>query len=215
VSQAVGVDGYPRGWVAVAIADGAAELALCPSFADVLDAFPAAVAYGVDIPLGVGDEFPRAADRAARAFLGRRASSVFLTPPSPVLTAHDYADANRRMRRLTGSGLSRQSYALARKILEVEPVARGDERVFEVHPEVSFAALTGAHLPSKHTWNGFHARRSALAAAGIALGEDLPAAPLVDVVDAAVAAWSARRYAERRAEPLPAGREERLGTIWY
>jgi hypothetical protein len=41
------------------------------------------------------------------------------------------------------------------------------------------------------------------------------AAPLVDVLDTAVAAWSACRYADGRAEPLPAGRKERLGTIWY
>jgi predicted RNase H-like nuclease len=210
---AVGVDGWRRGWVAVALAAGAPRLALCASFADVLAAFPDAAAYGVDIPLGAG-AFPRPADAAARAFLGPRAASVFLTPPSSVLSVGDYAEANAEMRRLTGSGLSRQSYALARKILEVEPIARTDERVVEVHPEVSFHALAGVDLPSKHTWSGFHRRRSALASAGIDLPDDLPAAPLVDVLDAAVAAWSARRYATGRAEPLPAGREERLGTIW-
>ena len=34
-------------------------------------------------------------------------------------------------------------FAIAGKILEVEPVAAQDERVREVHPEVSFHALSG------------------------------------------------------------------------
>ncbi len=50
-------------------------------------------------------------------------------------------------------GISQQAWALRRKIREVAVSA--DSRVFEVHPEVSFAAMRGAALRySKRTWNG-------------------------------------------------------------
>ena len=35
-----------------------------------------------------------------------------------------------------------------------------------------------------------------------------------DLLDAAVVAWSARRYARREAVPLPDGYSERIGAIW-
>ena len=47
------------------------------------------------------------------------------------------------MARLSGKGISAQSYALRVKILEVEAVAESDTRVFEVQPEVSFRAMAG------------------------------------------------------------------------
>jgi hypothetical protein len=42
---------------------------------------------------------------------------------------------------------------------------------------------------------------------------DLPY-PTEDVLDAAVAAWSALRYARGEARPLPAGHSARIGAIW-
>ena len=67
------------------------------------------------------------------------ASSVFPTPPRAALVAATYVDARRVL-----PSLSAQSFALGKKILEVEGAL--EERVFEVHPEVSFAALAGGHL---------------------------------------------------------------------
>ena len=75
--------------------------------------------------------------------LGRRASAVFSVPPRAVLTTPDWRTANERSRALTGRGLTQQSFAIAGKILEVEPVAAQDERVREVHPGMSFHALAG------------------------------------------------------------------------
>ena len=213
--RAVGVDGYSRGWVAVSLVDGRFERhVVAPSLASVLAALPDAAAYGVDIPIGVAREYPRAADVAARALLGRRASTVFLTPPKAVLGARSFAEATERMRELTG-GLSRQAFALAAKILEVEPHALADERVIEVHPELSFYALAGTPLAaSKHTWTGFNRRRALLEHVGIVLPEELPGAPLVDVLDAAAAGWTAARYARREAVPVPEAVAGRIGAIW-
>jgi predicted RNase H-like nuclease len=98
------------------------------------------------------------------------------------------------------------------RILEIDRLAADDERVFEVHPEVSFRELVGRTLSAKRTASGASERRLALADAGIGV-PDLPY-PLEDVLDAAVAAWSAMRYATGVALPLPAGHRDRIGAIW-
>ena len=124
---------------------------------------------------------------------------MFFTPPRPALTAPSHAEATRLARQLTGFGISQQSYALATRILEVDEwITNAPCRVVEVHPEVSFAALIGrpADAPKK-TWAGMVQRRSALTAEGIIVaevtGEATIRAAVDDMLDAAVAAWTARR----------------------
>ena len=199
----LGVDGYARGWVAVALEEGRfATARTFRTFREVCAAFPQAVCLAVDIPVGPG---PRDADAAARRFVGPRWASVFPTPPREVIQLDDYAEAVR-----VYPSLSRQSFALFAKIREVaESLA---DHVVEVHPEVSFRALKGAYLEeSKTTWNGFMERRALLAATGIEIPDALPAGvPLVDVLDAAVAAWSAARHARGESSSLGD-----LPAIWY
>lgn len=104
-------------------------------------------------------------------------------------------------RELFGSGISQQSFALRKKIFEVDDwITTTTDRVVEVHPEVSFAALAGQPLAEpKSSWAGFQHRRHLLADAGLVLDGDLGLAGRRvapdDVLDAAVAAWSARRVA--------------------
>ena len=107
-------------------------------------------------------------------------------------------------------------------MIEADTIAASDERVFEVHPEVSFRHLAGDSLPwSKKSWNGLLLRRQLLADAGVALPERIPGvkgAAADDVVDAAVAAWSARRIATGVARPLPDPPQSvdgRQVAIWY
>ena len=212
--RVLGVDGYPRGWVAVVLEDGRfAGVELSRRFDELAAAD--AVAIGVDLPIGLPELARRPADDAARAFVAPLGSTVFPAPPLTVARSPDYASANALMRELTGRGLSRQTFALCARILEVAAVAEEDERVFEVHPEASFRELAQAPVrASKHSWSGFHVRRRLLARAGIELPDDLPHAPLIDTLDAAVAAWSADRYARGEAVPLPNGHTERIGAIW-
>ena len=115
--------------------------------------------------------------------------------------------------------LSAQSFALRKKIIEVDACL--EERVFEVHPEVSFAALADRQLLSpKRSWNGQMERRRLLAVAGIELPDELMAgqAAADDVLDAAVAAWSAGRKARGEAATLPPDppiQDGRPVAIWY
>ena len=208
--KVAGVDGCRGGWVAVALEDGRFSAArVVAAIVDVLADRELEV-VAVDMPIGLADYPPRAADLAAKAFLRPYGSRVFVAPSRAAAVTESYAEA-----RALQASLSAQAYALSAKIREVEEAS--DERVIEVHPEVSFAALARAPVAaSKRTWNGLHERLALLSGAGIELPPRLDgeAAP-DDVVDAAVAAWSAVRYARNEAEPLPEGHVDGIGAIWY
>jgi predicted RNase H-like nuclease len=159
-----------------------------------------------------------ACTRVRRAALAER---LFATPPAAVLAEDTYAEANAVAARLLGGKkISQQAWALRHNISRVAEVAASDERIIEVHPEVSFRALVGGHLAyAKTTWNGQALRKRTLEAAGIGLPDDLDeggTVPVADVLDAAAAAWSAWRYAQRRAESLPPGAMRGAQeVIWY
>ena len=210
-----GVDGYRKGWVAVALdPSGDVQVSTHPSFSEVLSSQARVIA--VDIPIDPPGLGVRATDAGARAFVGgSRASSVFPTPPRAALEARTFAEANEIARTITGKGISQQAFALGRKILEVHTLAEVDERVIEMHPEVSFRELAGEPvLESKHTAGGLARRRELLSAAGIVLPGAVPGVPETDLLDAAAGAWTAARYAEGRASAFPPDHRERLGAIW-
>ncbi|MFF8937568.1 DUF429 domain-containing protein [Streptomyces paradoxus] len=103
---------------------------------------------------------------------------------------------------------ARRGRSLAPKLLEARACRLADERIHEVHPEVSFRALAdGVPLPyATKTWRGQNARRHLLAAAGLTLPDELGEAdgiPVDDVLDAAAAAWSAHRIALGVAGRIP------------
>lgn len=206
----VGVDGCPDGWVAVVLADDAVDVVHVPT-AEGLDALvPAGSIVAVDIPMWFPTVPPRRSEVAARAVLGaKRASSIFPTPIRAAIDAPDHATANAISRERTGRGVSAQAYALTAKIREVD-VWRARTRldVREVHPETSFALLLdGPAVHAKKTWSGMGERRRALAGVGIDLtpfeGRALGRAAVDDVIDAGVAAWTARRIARGEAQRLP------------
>jgi predicted RNase H-like nuclease len=145
----IGVDGCRGGWL-VATADASlsalsfslvADLASLVARAEAGDAIIA-----IDMPIGLGDDGPRACDLAARRLLGRpRASSVFPAPCRAALAATTYRRACALSRRTLGVALSRETFNLLPKIRQVDalmtPVLQ--EFVREVHPEVVFALLAG------------------------------------------------------------------------
>jgi predicted RNase H-like nuclease len=210
-----GVDGYRKGWVAVSLdPSGDVQVSTHSTFSEVLSLRARVIA--VDIPIDPPGLGARATDAGARAFVGPgRASSVFPTPPRASLEARTFAEANEIARTITGKGISQQAFALARKILEVHALAEVDERVIEMHPEVSFCALAGDALAeSKHTPEGLERRRALLASAGIVLPGAVGGVPEADLLDAAVGAWTAARYSTGGAQAFPPEHRDRLGAIW-
>ena len=221
--HAAGVDACKGGWIAVVVGtEGFHRAVVASRFEALVVALDDVSVIAVDIPIGLPNDRPRAADAAARAFVGPRRSSVFTVPPRTALQAPDYPAARTAAQRDFGRGLSTQSYALAPKILEVDQVAARDSRIVEVHPEVSFRAIAQTPLDqAKKTWNGQLARRLLLEGEGIRIPADLDAAGAVapdDVLDAAAAAWSGRRKAHGSAISLPDPPEVLSGiaaAIWY
>lgn len=220
----LGVDGCPGGWVAVALsADAGAgtgslpRVHTAPTLAAVVALASADGSLGVvavDIPIGLADRGARQADRLAVALLGTRRASLFATPVRAALVEPEYAAAVAVNRGLAGSGFSRQAFGLRSKVLEVDALLRdpvapwAGPPVVEVHPELSFATMAGAPLRhGKKTWAGAVERRQRLAEHGIVLGSGLGPDPgragVDDVLDAAAAAWTARRHLAGTAESLP------------
>jgi predicted RNase H-like nuclease len=208
-ARVIGVDACRKGWVGFTsdargyFGETVEELLAA---ADV-DGRVGTVA--VDIPIGLPTNGTRRADVVARKMVGRRSSSVFVTPVRQALLAPTYADASVRNVEATGMGLSRQAYGLRAKILDVDAWVRESGReVVEVHPEVCFAVMAGRTLAfSKVTWAGAEERRRALAGVGIDVPSDLgiagQMASVDDVLDAAAASWTAARHAAGRAVPHP------------
>jgi predicted RNase H-like nuclease len=220
----VGVDAYKGGWVAVTLRAGSFhDTCTHPTIEALLDHHPGADVIAVDIPIGLPSSALRQADLLARTFIGSRRSSVFMTPPRQALDAATYQDALATARSLAFGGISRQSYGLAGKILEVDVFAQSDGRIVEAHPEVSFCAMAGKPLAySKKTWNGAFLRRRLLTQNGIVVPDDAGSAgrvPVDDLLDAAAAAWTAHRVANGIAVSLPDPPEQlsdaRAAAIWY
>jgi len=205
--RVTGVDACRRGWVAVSL-----EVSEPPrvegvrvheSLAGVLNGSGAGV-VGIDMPLGLLESGWRAADRAARGLLGPRRSSVFAIPPRAVWAQASYQAANQRCRELTGQGFSIQAWGLRAKLLEADRYREVcGHPLYEVHPELAFAAMAGAPLAhSKHIAAGRDLRRELLGRAGLTVPR-VRLAPVTDTLDAAAVAWSAWRIATDQAVIVP------------
>jgi len=229
----VGLDGAPGGWAAVLLSDECLEVRRVEILHEFLADAARYEVVAIDIPIGLMDRYEiggRSCDRAARAILGKRASSVFPAPVRGTLNAETYAEAcaiSRSSGRV-GKAITKQTFHILPKIREVDRLlhSRPELRhiIREVHPEVSFRELSGSPLAhSKKKSRGKAERRyilkgifpeiEALEAKGRACG-----LPSEDIFDAAVACWSARRLASGTGRSLPEhvaeNPKESVMTIW-
>ncbi len=144
-------------------------------------------------------------------------------PPALSWRRRLMAGRSRLRRGWAGRVFQSRASPLLRKFLEVDGAASVDERIVEVHPEVSFRAMAGLSIQfPKRSWNGMLLRRRLLESNGILLPDELSdggLAPADDVLDAAAAAWTAGRIAEEKARSLPDPPEKhpggRTAAIWY
>ncbi|MBU6245076.1 MAG: DUF429 domain-containing protein [Actinomycetales bacterium] len=213
-ASSVGIDGCPGGWVAAVRVDDALlwRTAGVGAFGSLLASLPAdGCIIAVDMPVGLAERGWRPCDVLAKQALGRAHARVFLTPPRAVIELGPSAPNARVQacsRELTGQGVSRQALALAPRILDVDEHLP-DQRIIEAHPELSFAAIAGRVLMSKHDPAGLQERSQALASAWP--DADIQAwlatrparVPLADALDALALAWTADRHATGRSTSLP------------
>lgn len=203
-----GVDGCPGGWVAAVWGPEGVEWRVTPlSFRGLLDALPDAERIAVDVPIGMPASGSRSCDLAAKRALPGKQASVFMVPPRDVLSAPDFATACAVSRGLCGKAISLQTWHIGARILDATDTP--DARVVEAHPEVSFARLAGAPLPSKKSAPGLGARLAALAPVYGDVAALLSRCPSParadDALDALACAWTARRHLDGVAERLGEG----------
>lgn len=216
---AMGLDGCPGGWIGLMVDLNGIEpprVALFANFAEALATGAQIIA--VDMPIGLPERPEpdgrggRVCERAAKAMLGARRSSIFPTPLRAAFEGGTRAEADTLSRAAGGKGVAAQSFALFKKIREIDaamtPMLEGC--VFETHPETIIAALTG--IPAAHnkkTPDGRAERLALLAAHGLprALFEPHPfkrsqAVP-DDLIDAGLCLLTAQRLAAGSALRLP------------
>lgn len=194
---------------------------LAPQVRRLEDSGDAAI-LAVDMPIGLSADGHRSADQLARDRLGPRRSTFFPTPIRSLLDFDDYDEANAHTKATIGKGLSKQTWNLMPKIREVDELWVPDlaGRLVEAHPETSFAEIAGGPVMSKKsTPEGRTERRALLRSQfGQALDtalDQMKSSLQIDAIDAAAAAWTARRVLEGTAVVLggeldPVGRPMQL-----
>lgn len=229
-----GVDGCRAGWI-VALLDldtRALTIRLIARIAEIerLSEKPQRIA--IDMPMGLADiatKGGRDCERAARALLPGKSSSVFSLPCRAALAATDYARA-LAVNRASGPdnvGLSKQGFHLFDKLRDVDSriTPARQKRCIEAHPELAFALLNGKPVLSrKRQPDGRSQRLRLLRKAGItvpkAMIENRPSGCAIDdLLDAMVLTRTAERHLCGEAICLPEKppRDARKLTmaIWY
>lgn len=223
-----GFDGCRIGWVSFRV-----DLASRATMVEIID-LPALLrnrpedlcAMAIDIPIGLFDR-ARECDRAARVLLGQpRGCSVFSPPCRAALQAKTYEQACAMNEERTGRRISVQAWGIAPKIGSVdEAISPATQKwVFEVHPEVSFAAMND-RTPLVHGKKTAAGREERLALlrrhfpeidAHLVRRETGVAAD--DLLDAAAAAWTALRWHSGTVEQVCTPEVDERGlatTIWF
>ena len=169
----------------------------CSSVAEVLERTRDCVRVGVDMPLSLPDDGYRLSELEAKTFLGPARSSIFHTPVVGVLGAESYPEACAVSRELTGKAISKQTWHILPSVKAWRDADFDPNIYVEVHPECSFRTMSPTTtFASKKSGRGVGQRLAALQRWSKHLElDDLPDGPLVDdFLDAAAAAWSARRF---------------------
>lgn len=155
----IGIDGCKAGWVIWSVEQGQPRCQIVTQLAQISDLLANSTAL-IDIPIGYSDENTpdRLCDKAARKFLSpKRSSSVFPVPSRQAAYASDYVEACEINFELVGRKLSKQTWFILPKVIEVETLLAETPslKLRESHPEVVFAALQGSPLEqSKKTPQG-------------------------------------------------------------
>jgi predicted RNase H-like nuclease len=199
----LGVDGWRGQWVAAEVTGRSIIWRVLADFRAVLQAYPHA-AIGIDIPIGLPPRGARTCDQQARAFARGAASSVFPAPPRSMVT-----DWRPGQRYRAGLHLSAQAWNLIPAIHQVDTLMTPElqrDRVVEVHPECSFREMGGLIDAPKKTGRGVGQRIVALSRYfDLDRLDAAPPGPAIDdLLDAAAAAWTAQRWRDGRAIPMPA-----------
>lgn len=120
----IGIDGTSTGWIA-SIGSARNKCLTTIKFSENLDrllsGYPNSVVV-IDMPIELNKKnYLRKCDILAKKYLGKNfQSSIFIPPLKSILECTTYQDANKLSKKITGKGLSKQSWYLKNKICEVQ-----------------------------------------------------------------------------------------------
>jgi len=212
----IGIDGSRGGWVAV-LRNSENENIYDVKFAKDLSTLlkPNIDLALIDMPIGLDNKAKpggRSVDKIARKFLIKRKSSIFNAPSRYILEAKNYKEANK-INKMNGLGLSKQSWNLIPKIIELEKVLHLKERpkIYESHPEICFQVMNGKELKhSKKEDLGINERKGILSSNGFNkkflkkfISQKGTNYQPDDFLDACALSWSALRVAKEININLP------------
>jgi predicted RNase H-like nuclease len=217
-----GIDGYAKGWVIAVLDDHQIAWRTC-TIHELRDTVADLELIGIDIPIQLVTTGWRSCDQETKKVLGKFGSRVFMTPPRAVLELGFQAPneiVQALSLELTGQGVSRQAMALSERILAVNALLP-DSRLYEVFPELVFAALDGgAAMPSKKSAAGAGARMRSLDPWLTTLGTSCALlmkkcptdVPVDDALDALATLAGTLRISNGVAQRWPA--KGKVPTIW-
>jgi len=213
-----GVDGCKTGWLCVAkdLDTGLITSEVFSNAQLLLQHKLGPSVTAIDIPIGLTEAGQRQCDIEARQLLGPRRSSVFPAPIRPSLQACTREQADAIGRGIEGRGVSAQSFAIFKKVMEFDKILSAQphlqDRVKEIHPEVCFWAWNNKRAMSynKKSDEGRVERHNLLVKHfGVEVVKEIRAKYLVkcvnhdDIYDAFAALWTAERIYEGKAGVIP------------
>lgn len=142
----IGIDGCRMGWFYFRLTDSDKwSFGVLNNIAEVESTFKPNDKILIDIPIGLrhSEDKERLCDLESRKILKKRGSSVFPAPSRLALQSDNYVDASRVNLENLGRRLTKQSWAIMRKIKEVDDFVRSepDIKLREMHPECTYWAL--------------------------------------------------------------------------
>lgn len=209
-----GADGCPGGWICLTkdLITGALGFQLYPTANAMIFQIPTPEVLMIDIPIGLTNANGRDCDREARALLGRRHVCVFSAPIRPSLGATTRQQASQITQAIDGRRVGCQAWAIVPKIRQVDAVLsvapQLQNRVFEVHPELSFCEWRGG-MPFQHGKKSRQERNARQSLVGNFFANVRQAFRVGhvghdDIADAFAALWTAERKYHGQAIVTPA-----------
>ncbi|MGF1740318.1 DUF429 domain-containing protein [Vibrio profundum] len=166
----VGIDGCKAGWVAWALKDEQPKLYISACLEELAERVGPQGHWLIDMPIGFStpEQPDRLCDKAARAILKERRSSVFTVPCREAVYCESYEQACEINVQRLGKKFSKQTWGIVPKMREVDAFVRchviqSTLKVRESHPEVVFTGLAGRPMSfNKKTTQGRDERLAVL-----------------------------------------------------
>ena len=235
MSIIAGVDGCKAGWLCIKknIDTGVVSSGVFSNAQSLIRQKPEPLVIAVDIPIGLMESDPRQCDIEARKLLDiKRKPSIFPAPIRSIIRLNTFEEANAVSKQILGKGISQQTHAICKKILQFDEILSEQpalqKRIKEIHPEVCFWACNNdKSIPhNKKSEEGLKERHKIIseyfghkAIMDVRSKYHVNTVAHDDIYDAFIALWTAERIYKGNAglipNPSPCDEKGIHMEMWY